>query len=323
MSKPAKAKRPSVADLVADKAHGSKGVQQDQALIASLTAEVERLRKARTPKPIKVRKGKAAKHIVRVVIPDTHGSHIDPVARAVFLADLAQLQPQEIVHLGDHTDCGGTFSRHGIVYTNEITESYDADTEATNAFFDESQLAAPNATWDVIEGNHDFRIEAWAVNHFRHRRDVELVTRMLAPEGILRMKQRGFRHIKRSEFYDGLAIPGTIRKGRCFFVHGISHSKHADSTHLERFGASVVFGHTHRAMSVIGRTVTSQGHGAWCPGTLAKLQPLYAHTNPTSWSHGYAVQLVNQSTGTFLHLNVPIVDGASMLREVTALGGSR
>lgn len=313
-------KRPSVADVIAEKARGTKGAEQDAKLIASLTSEVERLRKARAPKPVKIRKGKAAKHIVRVIIPDTHGNHIDKPAEAAFLSDLEVLKPDSVVGLGDHTDCGGTFSRHARSYTNELTESYDDDTAATNYFFDACQERAPNAEYDILEGNHCARVAAWVVNNFPSHKDAEMILRLIGPEGVLRMKERGFRYIKRNEFHDGLAIPGAIRKGRCFFVHGVSHAKHADSVHLERFGASVVFGHVHRAMSVVSRTVTSQGHGAWCPGTLAKLQPLYAHTHPTTWSHGYAVQLVNQSTGTFLHLNIPIMDGVSMLREVAALG---
>jgi hypothetical protein len=96
----------------------------------------------------------------------------------------------------------------------------------------------------------------------------------------------------------------------------MSHSKHAAATHLQRVGANVVFGHVHRMQSICERTVSSDGFGAWCPGTLAKLQPLYRHTAPTSWQHGYAVQFVNQSTGQFIHWNVPIMRGVSLLLDV-------
>src|SRR5678816_568017 len=104
----------------------------------------------------------------------------------------------------------------------------------------------------------------------------------------IRDRQRGIAYYKRSEHYMGISIPGCIKLGRCFFVHGISASKHAAATHLARFGTNVVFGHIHRSQSVVERSVTSDGFGAWCPGTLAKLQPLYKHTEPSSWSHGYA-----------------------------------
>jgi predicted phosphodiesterase len=295
----------------------------DQALIASLTAEVERLRKVRAPKPVKIRRGKAAKHTVRVIIPDSHGAHIDPAARDAFLADLAGMHVDEVVWLGDHLDCGGTFSTHQRNYTHELTESYDADVTAANAFLDDVHARSVNARHYYIFGNHESHVERWIARTFQSYKDAEMMLRLVGPEGVLRLRERGFRAVRSSEFVDGLAIPGTIRLGRCFFTHGISHSKHAASVHLERFGASVVFGHIHRSMSVVSRTVTSHGHGAHCPGTLAKLQPSYMHTSPTSWSHGYAVQLVSVSTGTFMHMNIPIIDGISMMREVTALGGKR
>ena len=46
-------------------------------------------------------------------------------------------------------------------------------------------------------------------------------------------------------------------------------------------------------------------------------RPLYKHTEPTSWSHGYAVQFVSPKSGRFLHVNVPIHKGESMLMNVT------
>ena len=315
-----KVKRPSkVSDLLEKAANGGRS-REDQALIDTMQAEIARLRKARAPGKIKVKRGKAAKHLTRVIVPDSHGNHIDPGASSTFLADLAQIAPDEIVMLGDHLDAGGTFSTHQRSYTNELVESYADDCDATNAFLDAIQHAAPSARIEYIEGNHEQHIERWAAREFHSHRDAELAVTLLGPVGRLRLRERSINYYRRSEFYDGLSIPGTIRRGRVFFTHGVSHSKHADAVHLERFGASVVFGHVHRSISVVSRTVTSDGHGAWCPGTLAKLQPLYRHTHPTSWSHGYGVEFVNLSTGTFLHLNVPILDGESMLRVVTSLG---
>jgi len=250
-----------------------------------------------------------------LVVPDSHGEHIDPEAEAAFLRDLERLAPKEIVLLGDHLDCGGVFSAHARSYTNEMTESYADDLHAANRFLNRIQARAPKAAIYYLEGNHEQRVERWATSTFPSRKDAEALLEVYGPEKALDLKARGVRYFRRSKQYQGLSIPGTIRLGKCFFTHGVSHSKHAAATHLERFGANVVFGHIHRSMSVVSRTVTSDGHGAWCPGTLAKLQPLYAHTSPTSWSHGYGVQFVNAS-GRFVHLNVPILKGKSMLQDI-------
>lgn len=306
----------TAADLIAKASTGRSS--EDDALIKSLSAEVDRLRAARAPKPVKARKGKAAKHFTRVIVPDSHGAHIDPTARAAFLSDLLQLQPREIVMLGDHLDCAGTFSTHQASYTNELRESYQSDVDAANAFLDDIQSAAPNAEIHYIEGNHEAHVERWVARTFKSHADAQMVLGLLGPEGVLRLKQRGVRYYRRADFHMGLSIPGTIRLGRVFFTHGISHAKHAQTVHLDRFGASVVFGHVHRDIAARARTVTSAGHGAWCPGTLAKLQPLYRHTQPTDWSHGYGVEFINASTGSFAHLNVAIMAGTSMLTELTS-----
>jgi predicted phosphodiesterase len=257
------------------------------------------------------------KNHVRIIIPDSHGAHIDVPARDAFLADLKALDPQEIVLLGDHLDCGGTFNTHQRTYTHEMTESYQDDVNAANRFLDMIQRRAPRARLHYIEGNHEQHVERWASREFQSHKDAEMVMEHFGPQAVLRLKARGISYYKRSTMYMGLSIPGTIRLGKCFFVHGVSHSKHAAATHLARFGANVVFGHVHRVQAVVERTVTSAGFGAWCPGTLAKLQPLYVHTAPTSWSHGYGCQFVAGS-GNFIHVNVPILKGKSLLHALRA-----
>jgi len=249
---------------------------------------------------------------VRVVIPDSHGAHIDwPAAQAV-IADIRRLCPKEVVLLGDHLDCGGTFTDHQRSYTNEMTESYEDDVSATNLFFDKIQRAAPDAAYHYLEGNHEQRVERWASRIFESHKDAEGFIERNGPGAVLKLKEREIRYYRRALMYQGIPIQGTIKLGKCFFTHGISASQYATAVHLRRFCANVVHGHTHRCQSVVERSVTSAGYGAWCPGTLAKLQPLYQHTNPTSWTHGYAVQFI-QKNGSFLHINVPIAHGKSLL----------
>jgi signal recognition particle subunit SEC65 len=275
------------------------------------------------PIPVKPRKSKAARHLLRVIIPDSHGLHIDLTARDAFLADLARLDPDEIVWLGDHLDAGGTFNAHQRNYTHEMTESYADDVAATNEFIDKVQARAPNAESHYIYGNHEWHVERWATRNFESFKDALLVLDRLGPAAVLKLQQRGFKWYLPSERYQGLSVPGTIKIGKCHFTHGMSHSEHAAATHLRRVGANVVFGHVHRMQSVCERTVSSDGFGAWCPGTLAKLQPLYRHTAPTSWQHGYAVQFANQNTGQFIHWNIPIMRGVSLLLDVIDAVGER
>lgn len=259
---------------------------------------------------------RAGAEYVRVIIPDSHGNHIDVAAAAAAIEDIRKLAPREIVFLGDHLDCGGTFSTHQRTYTNEIPETYEDDTKAATDFLNAVQRAAPGAECHYIEGNHEQHVERWAARTFLNKNDADSLLEVFGPAAVLELKRRGIAYYKRSEQYMEISIPGCIRLGKCFFVHGISHSKHATAAHLQRFGANVVHGHTHRSQAVVERTVTSNGFGAWCPGTLAKLQPLYKHTEPSSWSHGIGVQFV-QPSGNFMHVQVPILDGVSLLSQVS------
>lgn len=250
---------------------------------------------------------------VRVIIPDSHGAHVHWPAAKAMIEDIRRLDPAEIIWLGDHLDCGGTFSAHQRSYTNELAESYEQDCAEGNALLDLVMQAAPNARHDYLEGNHEAHVERWAARNFSSFADARLVVERLGPQGMLRLKERGIPYYKRSEMYDDLPIPGTIRRGKCFFTHGIVHNKYATSSHVERFGANIVHGHTHRAMSTIVRTVSSGAIGAWCPGTLAKLQPLYKHTAPTDWSLGYMLQFVSRESGKFSSFCVPIFEDHTLL----------
>lgn len=294
-------------------------LKQREGLITQLTKHVEqseRIAARKVKKLVAPARGKATKHLTRVIIPDSHGEHIDVVARDAFLTDLKMLCPDEIVMLGDHLDCGGTFNAHQRSYTNEMSENYEDDVAAANVFLDAIIAYSPHARIHYLSGNHEDHVERWAARNVHNRRDADSLVDHWGPAARLKLKDRGITYYRGKDFHMGLAVRGSIKLGKCFFTHGISHSKHADSAHLAAFNSNIVFGHVHRAMEVRSRTVTSQGHGSWSPGTLAKLQPLYRHTEPTTWVHGYALQFCNAATGRFSHWNVPIfLDGSTGLAE--------
>lgn len=280
-------------------------------------AQAEQLEQARRTKakPIRAKATKLAKGaFCRVVVPDTHGCLVDRDAIAAFLGDLASIRPAEIVLLGDHLECGNFLAeKHTLGYVAQTDYCFEDDVAATNLLLDQIQEIAPGATVDYLEGNHERRIENWCVTHSkRHKRDADYLRGMFSADTVLSIEKRGFRWIRQGVFYDGLSVPATIRKGHCHFTHGSSTATHAASVHVRKFGGNVVYGHTHRGDYFPVRTVKDGTIAAWSPGCLCRLQPLWQHTNPTDWTHGYGLQLVNPD-GTFLHINVPIIDGKSFL----------
>jgi len=252
------------------------------------------------------------REVIRVCIPDSHGAHIDWSSAKACAADIKSLQPKEIVLLGDHLDCGGTFNSHQRSYTSEIAESYGDDIKSANTFLDMIQRAAPRADYHYLEGNHEWHVERWSANSFSDENDAASLLEVYGPQSVLELKQRGIKYYKRSEFHMGVRSRGAIRLGKCFFVHGVSHARHAAAEHIRYFGGNVVFGHTHRVDSRIEPNVSSGAIGAWSFGTLAQLAPLYGHTRPTSWSHGYGIQFVRPN-GIFTTISIPIVHGISLL----------
>jgi len=239
---------------------------------------------------------------------------IEHLAAAAFLHDLKQINPQEIVMLGDHLDCGGFLAQHHTLsYVAESKYSFAHDIMAANEFLDHVQKNAPRAKIHMLCGNHERRIERWIVTQvLRNEKDAKYLNDLLSPEIVMHIAERGIQYYKEEVFHHGLAIRGTIKLGRCHFTHGSTAAKHAAARMVDIFGGSVVFGHTHRAQTFIKRTVKEGAIGAWNPGCLCQIQPYYGLTGLTDWSHGYGLQLVNKD-GTFLHINVPIVDGKSYM----------
>lgn len=277
-------------------------------------ATLERTKAARRVKLPPPRKSDRRKStdIVRVIVPDTHGCKADSAAIAAFLADVKTLNPHHVVLLGDHVDCGGFLAQNHVMgYVAETAYSYEEDIEHANAFLDALRVAAPRAKIEYIEGNHERRVETWCVTQtLRHSKDSDRLRELYAPEFRLRLAERGIPYFRQGVFYDGNPVPGVIKRGKCFFFHGVSTSKNAVAATQSRIGGNCVFGHTHRAQSEISRMVGTGIIGAWNPGCLCELQPLWQHTQPTNWTHGYAVQLI-ESSGDFIHLNIPIINGAS------------
>jgi hypothetical protein len=153
----------------------------------------------------------------------------------------------------------------------------------------------------------------------RNAIDAKSILEAMAPSSVLHLDERGIRYYRQLERYQGLAAPNTIKLGKCYFTHGYKSNKYATMSHVEACAGNVVHGHTHRHQAATIRTMKNEAISGHCPGTGAKLQPTYMHTQHTAWTHGYAIQFVAKS-GVFLHVQIPIVNGVSLLHTLLASG---
>jgi len=287
----------------------------------SLLEQLKQSRESRVRIPLGKRsKTRSEKGTVcRVIIPDSHGSSIDSDAANAMLADLEVLKPASIIMLGDHIDCGGFLAQHHTIgYVAQSRYTFEEDCSATNQFLDKIQAAAPNARIEYLEGNHERRIENWCTTQaLKIGTEAEFLSRMFSTEAVLHLEKRGISFFKQGRFYDGLRIPATIRRDGCYFTHGEYTSKNAAASHLAKYNANTWYAHTHRIDMATKRTVKDGLIGAWNPGCLCLLQPLWQHTNLTDWGHGYGLQLVRSGFG-HLNLQIPIIDGVSYIEPLVA-----
>jgi hypothetical protein len=276
--------------------------------------EFQDLRVAKYPVPSAApRKLSKKEDFVRVIACDVHGSLMDRPAVDAFLNDLKRWNPDELVLNGDIVECGGFLAKHHVLgYIAQSGYSYQDDIAAANWFLDELQRNAPKAVIHFISGNHDDRMEKWLIDQtMRHTRDANFLDGLISPSKLLSLEARGVNFYRRSvEYIPGLP-PGWIKLGKVFFTHELGTSRNAAAQAVSKTAGNVVYAHTHREDSA---SSVLPGVGlvkAWNPGCLCKRQPLYMHSNPDSWSHGYGVQIVAKS-GEFLHMNIPIWEGRSL-----------
>lgn len=290
-------------------AHLEKVIDEQQATIESHRRKSINIPLGRKPS------GKRASSFVRVIVPDSHGCHIDPDAANAFLADLEELKPAEIVMLGDHLDAGGWLAQHHVMgFVPETAYTFEDDVGAANQFLDEIQKRAPKARIWYIEGNHEHRIVKGIIKLvLGNQRDAEMMLRMWGCKAQLHLEQRKIEFVRRDELQPGLKVRGAIKLGKCFYTHGKRCGSTATHKTLQQFKGNVVHGHTHRLSHATVQSAVEQTLGAWSFGCLCKMQPLYYDTDPTDWSHGHGLQFV-EPDGGFTTWSVPIIDGRSRLQ---------
>jgi len=279
-----------------------------------LLDEFTDLRGARRVKFVKRSKSQTPREDhVRICCGDLHGMRMDQKAVEAFLADLRVLNPDEIVLGGDMLECGGWLAKHQPIGFIALSDySYQEDIEATNAFLDEVQKAAPHAEIHYLEGQHEDRIERWVVDQtMAHKRDAEFLRKAFAPQFLLRLEERNIPYYRRTVIYVEGLPRGWMQLGKMYFTHELGTSKNAARDAVSKTAHNITYFHTHREDSA---TRVFPGVGivkAFNPGCLCTMQPVWQNSNPTDWSQGYGVDIVAKS-GNFQRIHVPIWRGESL-----------
>lgn len=237
-----------------------------------------------------------------LVLPDLHLGHHDRGALRCVLRAYDLLKPERVVILGDWLDAH-SWNAHPATPGEKAAHYLRDEIEPCKLILDRFDC-------EIIfhEGNHEERVRRHMLQHGGPWKDLgELVLpeRLLARDNLEWIPYKKFKVLT-----EGLVS-----------CHGVSVAKTAAAKHLDAFpGWSIVFGHTHRAQSLVRRDpISDRLLRAWCPGTLSELQPIWCK-GPTTWSHGFS--LIHRSGTDWTAYNVPIDRARCVLPCGTVIDGS-
>ena len=206
--------------------------------------------------------------------------------------------------LGVVVDCVRDLKPHGIVLNGDVVDCYTISKFSKNplrqgTLNQEIKLAnqllrrlAPVTTerwW--LGGNHEDRLRKYIWD-----KAPELATEVNFPK-LFHIEDEGFR------WKD---YGGSLRLGNLLVTHGSMVNKHSGWTarsHLEKYGTSILIGHTHRLGAFFKRDYKGI-HGAWENGCLCLLSPEYDQF--PNWQQGFSVVTVG-TNGIFSVQQLPVI----------------
>lgn len=235
-----------------------------------------------------------------LVIPDTHVSTpdsveggIDPQAESVLFQAIPIIKPTMAVHIGDIGEWESVshwqWKKRKRPPSEYILPRIDREAAAVNAWLDKLEGALDDVGCSkilVTQGNHEVWTDDFALEETRPEYEARV---------LLKAKKRGY------EWHDH----GQYAKvGKLHFTHGghFTGLHHAYKT-ATGLSASSMYGHFH---SLEHAHVSKLGgkYGAWCIGSLCKLNKRFLGGRPTNWAHAITVVHM-ESDGTF---NVEIIE---------------
>lgn len=218
----------------------------------------------------------AIKHLI--VLPDPHiraakGGE-DKRSIAAVEKYIKEAKPDEIICIGDFMDFN-CISDHNAFNLRAVEgETVEADYVVGNKVLDRWQKLAPRVT--LLEGNHDYRVERFIDAFPRMAGSLEVA------KG-LQLKERGIRWVR--SWRDG----EIYHVGNASFIHGLYVNDHHAKKHVEAFGVSIFYGHTHdiqlysKVTAGNDKTIVGQSLGCLCD-----YKQKYMNGTPNRWQQAFA-----------------------------------
>lgn len=228
-----------------------------------------------------------------VVMNDIQIPFHDDRALSNVLRFVADLRPYGVILNGDVVDCYAISD-----FSKDPLKRADLDLEIRGAGQLMEQLAKFTTKRIWIGGNHEDRLRRYM---WKNAPALAVVPGQDFPT-IFRLSDHGFSWLEYGDIYN---------LGKLLVTHGSIVSKHSAFTakaHMEKYGSSVLVGHTHRLGTFYRRDIRGV-HVAIENGCLCRLTPEYVqHPN---WQQGFSVVHVDPKTRFFNVQQIPILPGGA------------
>lgn len=230
-----------------------------------------------------------------LILPDLHLPLHDKAALRVVLRAYEKIKPSRVVILGDWLDAAFA-SSHPVSSREEAEKNGSTggylqnEIEPCRRILEQLEEHSDEVIY--LEGNHEFRVERLIS---RERGAWLAIPDLVLPSKLLSVGRKEkftwvpYQHEATAK--TAYRLPHYKIAEGLIAVHGWSTAKNAAAKHLELVrGYSIVYGHTHRAQAEsIRHPMTGHVLKSWSPGCLSSLQPMWMHTKPTEWVHGFSV----------------------------------
>jgi predicted phosphodiesterase len=246
-----------------------------------------------------------------VILNDIQYPFADTKVMRLVTGFIGDLKPQGVILNGDIVDC---YSLSDFDKSPLSRASLSQEIRCAQGLM-KALKAVPQKIW--IGGNHEDRLRrhVWAkpalLSGLDKKSRERVVSALDFPE-VFGLGEHGF---------SWLPYGGVHNLGKLMVTHGSMVSKHSGQTarmHLERYGKSVLIGHTHRGGVHYKRDVSGV-HAAYENFCLCRLDPEYVKY--PNWQQGFAVVHVNPKNGFFHVTQLPILPGNRIMYGGTEIKG--
>lgn len=231
------------------------------------------------------------------ICSDVHNPYEDPKALSMFLDFLKDEKPDEVILNGDICDFSA-LSLHGDA---DGSQRHMDEIESANELLDRIQ-SIHRGKCHYNEGNHEDRVRRYIA------KNAPELEGLYGLENALNLKKR------KISFLPYRAETPYFVTSKLAVTHGFAVGANAAKKTLERYGVSVIVGHTHTPAVAQLPVVSPTGvdsRKCWVLGCLAPTTGVPYMTAPTQWTQGWGMVYAMRS-GAFAAYSIEIHNGLTV-----------